>query len=91
MFTKTKSYVIFFLGQGKMAEWSNAHAWKACEVRASAGSNPVLSAKDIVRKLYALTSNIKSLSAPIKINGSAIFLFLKIFMLFAVFSKISFI
>jgi hypothetical protein len=27
-----------------MAEWSNAHAWKACEVQASTGSNPVLSA-----------------------------------------------
>lgn len=27
-----------------MAEWSNAHAWKACEVKVSAGSNPVLSA-----------------------------------------------
>ncbi len=32
---------------GEMVEWSMAHAWKACEVRASAGSNPVLSAKQI--------------------------------------------
>ncbi len=30
---------------GEMVEGSMAHAWKACEVQASAGSNPVLSAK----------------------------------------------
>ena len=28
-----------------MVEWFKAHAWKACEVQASAGSNPVLCAK----------------------------------------------
>lgn len=28
-----------------MVEWFKAHAWKACEVKASAGSNPVLCAK----------------------------------------------
>ena len=27
-----------------MVEWFKAHAWKACDVRASAGSNPVLCA-----------------------------------------------
>ena len=27
-----------------MVEWFKAHAWKACEVKASAGSNPVLCA-----------------------------------------------
>ena len=28
-----------------MVEWFKAHAWKACDVKASAGSNPVLCAK----------------------------------------------
>ena len=28
-----------------MVEWFKAHAWKACDVNASAGSNPVLCAK----------------------------------------------
>ena len=28
-----------------MVEWFKAHAWKACELRGSAGSNPVLCAK----------------------------------------------
>ena len=32
-----------------MVEWFKAHAWKACEVKASAGSNPVLCA---ISKLY---------------------------------------
>ena len=27
-----------------MVEWFKAHAWKACVVKATAGSNPVLSA-----------------------------------------------
>ena len=27
-----------------MVEWFKAHAWKACDVKASAGSNPVLCA-----------------------------------------------
>ncbi len=30
---------------GEVSEWSNVHAWKACVVKATAGSNPVLSAK----------------------------------------------
>ena len=29
---------------GEVSEWSNVHAWKACVVKATAGSNPVLSA-----------------------------------------------
>ena len=29
---------------GEMSEWSKVHAWKACVVKATAGSNPVLSA-----------------------------------------------
>ena len=29
-----------------MVEWFKAHAWKACELRGSAGSNPVLCAKN---------------------------------------------
>ena len=37
----TKSLILNF---GEMAERSKAHAWKACEVFASAGSNPALSA-----------------------------------------------
>ncbi len=32
---------------GEVSEWSKVHAWKACEVKASAGSNPVLSARQI--------------------------------------------
>ena len=28
-----------------MTERSNVHAWKACDVKASAGSNPVLCAR----------------------------------------------
>ena len=28
----------------EMVEWFKAHAWKACEVNTSAGSNPVLCA-----------------------------------------------
>ncbi len=28
-----------------MSEWSNEHDWKSCDVKASAGSNPVLCAK----------------------------------------------
>ena len=28
----------------EMVEWFKAHAWKACDVNASAGSNPVLCA-----------------------------------------------
>ena len=27
-----------------MSEWSNEHDWKSCDVKASAGSNPVLCA-----------------------------------------------
>ena len=30
-----------------MVEWFKAHAWKACEVKASAGSNPVLCANKL--------------------------------------------
>ena len=33
-----------------MVEWFKAHAWKACEVKASAGSNPVLCAIKILSK-----------------------------------------
>ena len=29
---------------GEMAEWFKAHAWKACVVKATVGSNPSLSA-----------------------------------------------
>lgn len=29
---------------GYVAEWSMAHAWKACEPRGSVGSNPIVSA-----------------------------------------------
>ena len=36
---------------GEVSEWSKVHAWKACEVQASAGPNPVLSAKS---ELYEL-------------------------------------
>ena len=32
------------LQRGEMAEWSKAHAWKACELKGSEGSNPSLSA-----------------------------------------------
>ncbi len=28
-----------------MSEWSNEHDWKSCDVKASAGSNPVLCAR----------------------------------------------
>lgn len=30
-----------------MVEWFKAHAWKACDVKASGGSNPLLSANKI--------------------------------------------
>lgn len=40
-FSRYKKIIIL----GEMVEWSMAHAWKACDVQASAGSNPVLSAK----------------------------------------------
>ena len=40
--------------QAEMAEWSNAHAWKACDVKASAGSNPVLCAIVATRFLVEL-------------------------------------
>ena len=33
----------------EMSEWSNEHDWKSCDVKASAGSNPVLCA---ITKLY---------------------------------------
>ena len=36
--------VYFFKTKGKMAEWSNAHAWKACIPQGIGGSNPPLSA-----------------------------------------------
>ena len=39
-----------FLDRGKVAEWSNAVAWKAAVVQATAGSNPVLSAKNYILK-----------------------------------------
>ena len=35
----------------EMVEWFKAHAWKACDVNASAGSNPVLCAIDF--KLFS--------------------------------------
>ena len=38
-----------------MVEWFKAHAWKACELRGSAGSNPVLCAN---RKKYELNVRI---------------------------------
>ena len=31
-----------------MSEWSNEHDWKSCDVKASAGSNPVLCARYII-------------------------------------------
>ena len=34
----------FKLKHGQMVEWFKAHAWKACDVKASVGSNPILSA-----------------------------------------------
>lgn len=46
-------YDIFFLF-GKVAEWSNAVAWKAAVVKATAGSNPVLSAKKRVNSFFYL-------------------------------------
>lgn len=36
--------LLFISDYGKVAEWSNAVAWKAAVVQATAGSNPVLSA-----------------------------------------------
>ena len=30
---------------GEVAEWSIAHAWKACVLKGTVGSNPTLSAK----------------------------------------------
>ena len=37
-----------------MVEWFKAHAWKACDVKASAGSNPVLCAIVTTRFLVEL-------------------------------------
>ena len=37
-----------------MVEWFKAHAWKACEVKASAGSNPVLCANTRNTPLFCL-------------------------------------
>ncbi len=31
---------------GEVAEWLNAHAWKACVAQATAGSNPALTASE---------------------------------------------
>ena len=35
--------------RAEMSEWSNEHDWKSCDVKASAGSNPVLCA---INELY---------------------------------------
>lgn len=35
-----------------MAEWSNAHAWKACIPQGIGGSNPPLSAIKTITNLY---------------------------------------
>lgn len=42
-----------------MAEWFKAHAWNACWVQALAGSNPVLSAKNLFfEKILDFSKNI---------------------------------
>ena len=40
-----------------MSEWSNEHDWKSCDVKASAGSNPVLCAKKMTRPFVKLLRN----------------------------------
>ena len=42
-----------------MVEWFKAHAWKACELRGSAGSNPVLCAKFYFAENRMYTSRIQ--------------------------------
>ena len=36
--------------QAEMSEWSKERDWKSRDVKASAGSNPVLCAKNIINK-----------------------------------------
>ena len=38
------------INHGRMSEWSNVHAWKACVLNGTAGSNPVPSAKQNKKK-----------------------------------------
>ncbi len=49
---------------GEVSEWSKVHAWKACGVRAPAGSNPVLSAKKqlILSKLFKKEIHMKTVN-----------------------------
>lgn len=45
MVNSVSTYKFYLLSKyGEMSEWSKVHAWKACVVKATAGSNPVLSA-----------------------------------------------
>ena len=41
-------FICFQRLQAEMSEWSKEHDWKSCEVQASAGSNPVLCANNIL-------------------------------------------
>jgi hypothetical protein len=41
---KDVDYKLFFEHLGEVSEWLKEHAWKACVVNATAGSNPALSA-----------------------------------------------
>ena len=42
-----KFFMLYSLTHGEMSEWSNVHAWKACVLNGTAGSNPVLSARQL--------------------------------------------
>lgn len=46
MFAGRKLTLAMLVTFAEMVEWFKAHAWKACDVNASAGSNPVLCATD---------------------------------------------
>ena len=47
--------------KGEVAEWSKAHAWKACEPqKGSKGSNPFLSAKKLHREAVWITNETPS-------------------------------
>ncbi len=52
MITWLESFTILDgTNHGRMSEWSNVHAWKACVLRGTAGSNPVPSANQTKRKV----------------------------------------
>ena len=46
IFFINKKYT-FAIQHGEVSEWSIEHAWKACVLQGTAGSNPALSAKFI--------------------------------------------